>query len=121
MAQRLVRKVCPECSEPLSNDKELIEKYKLQDYAQQFGFPEVTLRVGRGCSACAFSGYQGRVAIIEYLRIDDHVRALPKDTHFLQAAASHMRAADARSLYEDGLHKAMRGVTTLSEVVRVAG
>jgi general secretion pathway protein E len=121
MAQRLVRKVCPECSEPLSNDKELIEKYKLQDYAQQFGFPEVTLRVGRGCSACAFSGYQGRVAIIEYLRIDDHVRALPKDAHFLQAAASHMRAADARSLYEDGLHKAMRGVTTLSEVVRVAG
>jgi general secretion pathway protein E len=121
MAQRLVRKVCPECSEPLSNDKELIEKYKLQDYAQQFGFPEVTLRVGRGCSACAFSGYQGRVAIIEYFRIDDHVRALPKDAHFLQAAASHMRAADARSLYEDGLHKAMRGVTTLSEVVRVAG
>lgn len=121
VAQRLVRKVCPHCSHPIENHAELTAKYKLEAFAQRFGLSKIDLRQGTGCRHCANSGYQGRVAILEYLRIDDNIRSLEKGPSFLQQAAKHMRENGVRNLYEDGLLKAMLGVTTIDEVIRVAG
>ena len=121
VAQRLVRKVCPHCSEPVSNFADLDAKYHLQDYAKQFGLSELNVRVGKGCKACANTGYQGRVAILEYLRVDDKIRSLPKGPDFLLEATQHMQSSGVRSLYEDGIYKVIQGATTIDEVVRVAG
>ena len=121
VAQRLVRKICPHCSEPVADLTELDAKYQLRQYANRFGVEQLDVRVGRGCKACANTGYQGRVAILEYLRVDDGIRGLPKGPEFLLAAAQHMRAAGVRNLYEDGIYKVIQGVTTMDEVVRVAG
>ena len=61
------------------------------------------------------------VAILEYLSIDESIRSMPKDADFLLKATRHMRAEGVRNLYEDGIYKALKGVTTIDEVVRVAG
>lgn len=121
VAQRLVRKVCPDCGDTPANASELIQKYDLLNYADKFGVSEIGLKVGAGCKSCAYTGYQGRVAILEYLRIDDDIRAMPKDADFLLKAGRHMQSKGVRDLYEDGLFKAILGVTTMDEVVRVAG
>jgi len=121
VAQRLVRKVCPDCGETPSNADELVSKYKLTEYAKQFGVENINLKKGVGCKSCAYTGYQGRVAILEYLRIDDDVRAMPKDADFLLKAAKHMQSKGVRDLYEEGVFKAIKGVTTIDEVIRVAG
>lgn len=121
VAQRLVRKICPHCSQPADDLDELNAKYGLSKYAQRFGLDKVDLRVGAGCKSCAHTGYQGRVAILEYLRIDDTIRSLPKGPDFLLKANKHMTEKGVRNLYEDGIYKAIQGVTTMDEVVRVAG
>lgn len=121
VAQRLVRKVCPECGQTPDNIDELRSKYDLDDYARKFNMSSIDVRVGEGCKACAHTGYQGRVAILEYLRIDETIRSMPKDADFLLKATRHMQAEGVRNLYEDGIYKALLGVTTIDEVVRVAG
>jgi general secretion pathway protein E len=79
------------------------------------------LRVAKGCEACGGTGYKGRVAVAEYLRCDERIRAMPKGPEFLTEARQYARAQGWRTLVEDGFVKAMRGVTTLDEVLRVAG
>jgi general secretion pathway protein E len=74
-----------------------------------------------GCDHCGGTGYLGRVAVAEYLRCDEHIRALSKGADFIPAARAHMAVKGWRTLLEDGFVKAMRGVTTVAEVLRVAG
>ncbi len=121
VAQRLVRKICSHCSEPVTAPEDLVSKYDLDSYARRFGLNSLDLREGVGCKSCAYTGYQGRVAILEYLRIDDEIRSLKKGIDFLSHAGNHMRAQGVRDLYEDGIYKVIQGVTTIDEVVRVAG
>lgn len=121
VAQRLARKVCPHCSERDGNAEHLIDKYKLNELSTKFGLPEVTLMRGKGCEACGFSGYKGRIAITEYLRCDDDIKSMPKDSDFIPKAKKHNAMLQRRTLLEDGFYKAIKGITTVDEVVRVAG
>ena len=66
-------------------------------------------------------GYKGRLAIIEYLRCDDHLRAIPKDDQFLVNAKNYNRSRGGRDLVEDGLLKVLQGKTTVEEVYRTCG
>jgi general secretion pathway protein E len=61
------------------------------------------------------------MAVIEYLRCDEGMRTLPKDSNFLAAARRYRESQGLRSLLEDGLLKALQGQTTVEEVLRVAG
>ena len=74
-----------------------------------------------GCDLCANTGYNGRLAIIEYLRCDDQLRAIPKDDQFLINAKDCNRSRGGRDLLEDGLLKALQGKTTIEEIFRVCG
>ena len=89
--------------------------------ANQFGLVDIKLRRGRGCEHCANSGYKGRMAVTEYLRCDEHIKSLPKGADFTSAAKLYNKELNRRTLMEDGLYKAMLGLTTIEEVVRVAG
>jgi general secretion pathway protein E len=93
----------------------------LQPLAQRIGLPQIDLKEAVGCEHCANTGYSGRIAVLEYLRCDDHIRTIPKDDQFLSAAKAHNRAQGGRDLLEDGLLKAMAGETTIEEVLRVCG
>ncbi|MEO0108439.1 MAG: GspE/PulE family protein [candidate division WOR-3 bacterium] len=111
LAQRLVRRVCSECSTRFHPPAPLLESLGLP--------PETSLSRGQGCRRCQASGYRGRLALGELLVVDDGIRHLVMQ----RAAASEIahRAAEQgmQSLRQDGLAKAKSGLTTLEEVTRV--
>lgn len=121
MAQRLVRRLCPDCSVPADAPAELIAEHHLQGLMGRFDFEEPNLRKPVGCEACSHTGYRGRIAILEYLQVDDHLKAIPKDEQFLTHARQLSAKRGFRSLMEDGMLRALRGETTVEEVTRVCG
>ena len=121
VAQRLARKICEQCSEPHPDAKEYIETYQLAALASRFNVTQINIRRGKGCDVCAQTGYKGRMAVIEYLKCDDVIKALPKDQAFIGKAKAHNTAIKRRNLMEDGLYKALQGLTTIEEVLRIAG
>jgi general secretion pathway protein E len=120
VAQRLVRRLCPHCAVPAENQVELEHKYALQALAERFQIP-LQLKQAKGCEQCNHTGFQGRVAVIEYLRCSDAIKAVPKDQNFIQKARLINKEQGGRTLLEDGLLKAIQGTTTIEEVLRVAG
>jgi general secretion pathway protein E len=121
VAQRLARKICTECSEPHPQAEQIIEKYQLDVLAEKFSLSAISLMQGKGCDHCSQSGYKGRMAVTEYLRCDDEIKAMPKDSDFIPKAKKHNAEMQRRTLLEDGLYKAILGLTTVDEVIRVAG
>ncbi len=114
MAQRLVRKICERCKEPVQpTDAEL---RVLGGLAGQV--TSAQLYRGRGCSECNHTGYRGRIGIFEIFLINDEVRHMIYE----RVSASHLRTRarelGMRTLREDGVRKVVAGQTTLEEVVR---
>lgn len=116
MAQRLVRRVCPECRQAYTPEASKVKEIGLT--------PEVVgdrpfYRPGPGCDACHQKGYRGRVGIHELLMITDVIRGLVMER--ADAAAIHRAAVeeDMPTLRDDGAEKVLAGVTTVEEVVRV--
>jgi len=121
MAQRLVRRLCDACAVSSKGQEDLIEEHQLGDLMRRFGIKEPAFREPVGCDACNHTGYRGRIAIIEYLQVEDSLKALPKDDQFLQKARQLNSDRGFRSLAEDGMLRAIRGETTPDEVARVCG
>lgn len=121
MAQRLVRRLCRQCSEAY-DPTDLLPPYAIRALELQgIASKDWTFRRPVGCVACSDTGYKGRVAIYELLPTTDKIRAIlsrPSPSHFdlLQALEK-----DFRFLRDDGMIKAARGVTSIEEVFAVAG
>ena len=121
LAQRLVRKLCASCSQPVLSGESLVESYGLSELMARFDIDTPDLRQAVGCELCNYTGFHGRIAIIEYLQVDDAFKAIPKDEHFLLGARKLREQRGFRSLYEDGMLRALLGQTTPEEVTRVCG
>ncbi|MFD2168184.1 GspE/PulE family protein [Thalassotalea euphylliae] len=121
VAQRLARKICPECKIEHPDSDALKQKYDLESLAERFNLSEAQLYKGDGCESCGYSGYKGRMAVTEYLRCDEQIKAMPKDAEFISKAKQYNKGINRRTLLEDGLFKALLGHTTIEEVIRVAG
>ena len=123
IAQRLVRTMCSECAEPMDEDKvrDLQAKYPLDDIAGKYNQGQLSLRQPVGCQQCSGTGFKGRMAVVEYMRCDEVVRSLPKDSYFIDKVKKHNAEQNIRNMVEDGLLKVIQGVTTIDEVMRVAG
>lgn len=121
VAQRLVRKLCDHCAVPDTAAAAHIAQYQLETFGRRFGLESLNLRAATGCEHCDHTGYKGRVAVIEYLRCDEAIKTVPKDQDFILKAREINRDRGGRNLVEDGLLKACLGVTTIEEVLRVAG
>ena len=115
-AQRLVRTICEHCREPAEVLPEIVEQFSLERYT---GGNAVTLFRGRGCEHCGGTGYRGRTSILEVLEMTDPIRSLvlrrAESQKIRQAAIEN----GMRTMHQDGLAKALSGVTTLDEVLRV--
>jgi general secretion pathway protein E len=120
IAQRLARKLCQHCSTPHPEQQALFDKYQLARLVDKYQL-EPNLRHAKGCEHCNHTGYTGRIAIIEYLRCDDAIKKLAKDKDFPLAAKAICKELGYRSLLEDGFYKAIKGITSIEEVMRVAG
>jgi general secretion pathway protein E len=116
LAQRLVRTLCPHCKEAYVALPEIVEQIHLRKFTQD---KDITLWHAKGCKHCAHTGYVGRISILEMLPITDSLRSMVMK----HATATELRAEAVRegmlTMYEDGLRKALRGVTTFEEVLRV--
>ena len=124
LAQRLVRKVHLECIESYTPDKAVISAIKAQLEELNLDPNEVELPKrlyrGAGCAADGYTGYQGRIGIFEVLNISDGVRAIINDTEFsLDKLRQIARSEGMITMFEDGLRKAERGMTTIDEILRV--
>jgi general secretion pathway protein E len=116
LAQRLVRKLCPLCKQAHPASETLIEEMHLRRWQPE---GEILLHKPVGCSACGGIGYKGRLAIIEFLTMTDNIRKQimkREEAYIIQQQAV---AEGMQTMYEDGLIKALKGVTTLEEVLRV--
>jgi len=117
LAQRLVRRLCPECKEAYQPPPELIQELHLKRIVPVgnivFFFKPV------GCRHCADMGYRGRQAIIEFLPMTDPIRKLIM-SHAEAGLIQKLAIEEGMStMYENGLIKVVQGITTIEEVLRV--
>ena len=114
VAQRLVRKVCPDCKDTYEADDDLIRE--LGDDGERLR--GVQLAYGKGCDECFHTGYRGRTAIHEIMRMDRGLR----DAIGRKAATAEVRrlavSSGMRTLRLAGLERVAAGVTTVDEVIR---
>ena len=114
--QRLVRVVCAKCKQPyVPSDVELEAAGITPEMAEDASFMR-----GKGCGQCQRTGYRGRIGIFELMMMTSKIRELA----FEGAPGPEIRKAAVSqgmtTLYRDGLDKAVRGITSLEEVFRVA-
>ncbi|MGD9709232.1 MAG: type II secretion system ATPase GspE [Halothiobacillaceae bacterium] len=117
LAQRLVRRLCPACREAYRPLPELVRRTRLDRVA---GREDVTLYRPVGCEACLGTGYHGRIAIMEMLVMNDPLRRLVLEQADARRLAQAAMEGGMVPLYEDGLAKALAGVTSIEEVLRVS-
>jgi type IV pilus assembly protein PilB len=113
-AQRLVRTVCSRCKEPYEPQIGLIKAAGLEDRLDK-----ATFMRGKGCPACNRTGYRGRTAIFELMNVTEEIREAILGRPSARKLYEMAREAGLRSLYEQGVDKAVAGITTLEEIARV--
>ena len=116
LAQRLVRINCPKCKQPFQ---------PLDAHIEEAGItPEqlagASFMKGRGCAHCAKSGYKGRLGIFELMVMTGKIRELAFQGAPTQVIRRAAVSEGMHVMYDDGISKALRGITTLEEVFRVA-
>ena len=114
LAQRLVRTICDGCSGP----REVPQALREEVLRETGSFPEGDLRLGRGCEACAGTGYRGRSGIFELLPVTESVKGLILARADSGAIRGKAVSEGMRLLREDGWEKVRRGITSIEEVLR---
>jgi type IV pilus assembly protein PilB len=115
MAQRLVRVVCPKCKEPDEPDPTEIHAAGLTPDQVE----NATFMRGRGCNYCHHTGYRGRSGIYELMKMNAGIREMTFNRAPTQEIRRQARLHGMRTLLEDGIDKAVRGLTTLEEVLSI--
>jgi general secretion pathway protein E len=113
LAQRLVRQLCPHCREPYRPLAELVRQIGIE----QSG--EAILYRAAGCDACRGTGYHGRTVVTEILTMTDPLRRLVLDGGDARALRQAAVESGMRTMYADGALKALAGITSIEEVMRV--
>jgi type IV pilus assembly protein PilB len=116
VAQRLVRRICERCKEPVKLTQDVLKCLRIEpERAKKSVFYH-----GRGCNACGGTGYLGRLPIFEFLVIDNELR----ETLTSGGTESQIRAMSRKEgyggLFDSGVSKVLEGITTAEEVLRVA-
>lgn len=113
VAQRLVRKICPNCRTELEINGETA--LKLTGGKEE----KLLLHRGQGCNLCNRTGYRGREAVNEVLLIDDDIRSLVLKNATERELTAKAREKGMSTLEENAIRKVIKGITTLDEMYRV--
>ncbi|WP_191061496.1 GspE/PulE family protein [Geminicoccus harenae] len=114
LGQRLVAELCPNCRRahpPTEEETAVLTRFGKADTA-------ITLFAADGCEQCNGIGIVGRVGIFEMLEVDEEIRRLIRERAPSQALQAHAMSRGMTTMFQDGVAKAMAGVTTLDEVLR---
>jgi type IV pilus assembly protein PilB len=138
LAQRLVRKICPDCKEAYQPPEEIMDEVhkvlgtienshilmnrdkEIADTVNKMKSGKVELFHGKGCDKCGNSGYKGRVGIFEVLIMSNAIGLLTMESKPDSEIARVAIEEGMLTLVQDGYLKALEGLTTLEEVLRVA-
>jgi len=115
MAQRLVRKVCPKCEAPTTPDKSDLLALGLDPDK----IKDPNFLAGKGCDKCNGTGHKGRFGLFEVFVVDDESRKMIVNKVTTTELRRRAREVGMRTLREDGARKAVAGMTTANEVLRV--
>ena len=115
LAQRLCRRLCTNCAQPCDQPPETLHLLLGER------IPDGKYMKATGCKRCGQSGYDGRVGIFELLVIDEDIRRAILDRAGERRICELGRRNGMRLLLEDGIDKVRRGLTTVEELMRVAG
>jgi type II secretory ATPase GspE/PulE/Tfp pilus assembly ATPase PilB-like protein len=126
IAQRLVRKLCPSCKKPATIQAGVIERVEkiLQDIskAADVTLPKkLTWYHAEGCQECHGLGYKGRIGIYEVIEVNDTIRTMIMENASGVEIKKQAHGDGTVTMVQDGLLKALEGITDIEEVFRVAG
>jgi type IV pilus assembly protein PilB len=121
IAQRLVRKICPQCKTKQTLKRSELAKLLPAPMVRRYLGKKAGLTVysGGGCSSCRHTGYSGRIGIFEVLEVTEKIRSLiiqKSDAATIQKTAV---SEGMTTLFEDGMTKVLSGDTTFAEILRV--
>ncbi len=109
-AQRLVRTICPYCSEPYEPPAKVLEQFGVKDIAG------ADFRRGKGCFNCMHTGYKGRIGVFEILLNDEMIQdMIMKRCSSQEITRAAINAGRLRTLKDDAIDKVCRGMTTFEE------
>lgn len=114
MAQRLVRRICPNCSKPAEANETERRLLRLPENRK-----DVRIYRGAGCSRCLRSGYYDRVGVYEYVPFDAELAKLVMEKQTTEELEAHAIEHGAITLRDDAITKVLDGLTTLEEALRV--
>lgn len=116
LAQRLCRRVCPDCKSPDAPPAAMLQAIGLDPGALDFE----PVR-GKGCRRCVGTGYLGRIGIYELFEVNEEFSEMIVRGEPSEALRARARQRGMRFLVEDGVEKVRQGATTVEEVARLAG
>ncbi|HEB12425.1 MAG TPA: type II secretion system protein GspE [Actinobacteria bacterium] len=112
-AQRLARRLCPDCKEPYSPDNELLEKMGVEEAKG------MTLYRPKGCSKCNDAGFKGRVGLYEVMLVSEEIEQLTVERATVEEIKKVAIKEGMQTLREDGIAKVLKGDTSYEEILRV--
>lgn len=121
IAQRLVRKICESCRVSETLDTEKLKKYFSDPVIAKYFTPDKVSRIykGKGCEVCHNTGYVGRIGIFEVLEVSEAIKELINAKASANTIESKAIAEGMTTIFENGIQKVYRGITTIEEVMRV--
>lgn len=122
--QRLVRTLCQRCKIPIKlTNTEILSRMKMEqkeEWYRNFNFEDEVSWFGpKGCRECNYSGYKGRTALFEVMPLDEEIKRLTMRRASSVAVRKVAMERGMRDIRTDGMMKAMKGITSISEVLRV--
>jgi type IV pilus assembly protein PilB len=114
LAQRLARKICPECKEPVEKRPQVLRDLGMTEEQIASG----TLHAGKGCNYCGDTGYRGRIALYEVMPFADNLKELVLQGASAAELKLEMIRNGVQTLRMAGINKILEGVTTPEEVLR---
>ena len=119
VAQRLVRKICPKCRYTAADTEAGVKKL-LPEALQKTSPQPTAIYKGKGCDVCNHTGYHGRTALFELIKVTAEMHDLILKSPSTREIWGLAKKQGSRSLFEDGIRKVENGVTTIEELMRVA-
>ncbi len=130
VAQRVLRRICPDCKESFQPDQEMKDDIKavlgdmyqptVENQTKETKEKDLTLWRGKGCDACEGTGYRERIGIFEVMPITDKIAKLIVEKSAASEIEKLSRSEGMLTMKQDGYLKALEGITTIEEVLRVA-
>jgi type IV pilus assembly protein PilB len=119
IAQRLARRICEHCRVSINKEDKVIKKL-IKNIDPKLADKISTLYKGKGCNICSDTGYSGRTALYEIIKVSAEMQDLILQNPSKQQLWDLAQKQGSVSLFEDGLEKVKSGVTTLEELMRVS-